>query len=159
MGGLEVLGLLGGALTRLFSWWTEYKQKQQDNEHELVLIDKQIELSKVQHVQKLEEINVQSDANVDVEWSKALSVALEPTKTGVPLVDALNALVRPILTFWWCLGLYTIYKGFLIYAAFQENLHAKQMADVFLTSFDVAVVGSIIGFWFVDRQLRKGTGK
>ncbi len=159
MGGLELLGLLGGALTRLFGWFTEYKQKEQDNAHEIVLIDKQIELSKVQHVQKLEEINVQSNANIDAEWAKSLSVALEPTRTGIPLVDALNALVRPIMAFWWCLVLYTIAKGILIYVAVTSGSSLIVIADTVITDFDKAVIGSILGFFFVDRQLRKFAGK
>lgn len=157
--GLELLGLLGGALTRLFGFYAEHQKAKQDNEHELAMIDKQIALSKVQHEQKKEEIEVQSNADIDVEWSKALSVALESPRSGNPTIDALNALVRPALTFWWCIVLYTIAKGFLIYAAFQEVVSAKEMASIILTPFDIAVVGSIISFFFVDRQLRKFSGK
>ena len=157
--GLELLGLLGGALTRLFGFYAEHQKAKQDNAHELAMIDKQIALSKVQHEQKKEEIEVQSNADIDVEWSKALSVALESPRSGNPTIDALNALVRPILTFWWCLILYTTYKGFLVYAAVQEVLTAKQMAEVIVTPFDIAIIGSIVSFHFVDRQLRKFSGK
>ena len=154
--GLELLGLLGGAITRLFGSFVEFKQKKQDNEHELALLDKQIELSKVQHEEKLAEISAQSDAQIDVEWSKALSVALESPKSGVPLIDGLNALVRPVMTFWWCLVLYSIAKGFIIYASYTAHATAIQMSTVLVTDFDTTVIGSILGFWFVDRHLRKG---
>jgi hypothetical protein len=157
--GIELIGLLGGALTRLFTWYAEYSQKKQDNAHELAMVDKQVELAKVQHQQKLEEISIQSDADIDVEWAKTLSVALQPVKTGTPLIDGLNALIRPLITFWWVIVLYSISKGFLIYAAVAEHIPAKILASVVTTEFDIAVIGSIIGFWFTDRQLRKYSNK
>lgn len=156
---LEAIGLLGGVVTRLFSWGTEYFQKKQDNAHELAMVDKQIALANLQHTQKLEEISAQGNADVDVEWSKALSVALESPKTGLPLIDGLNALVRPVMTFWWCLVLYTISKGFIIYAAVTSYASASQMAATIVSDFDIAVIGSILGFWFCDRALRKASGK
>jgi hypothetical protein len=157
--GLELLGLLGGAVTRLLSFWAEYKKQKQDNEHELALLDRQTALEEIKHKNKITEIGIQSDADIDVEWSKALSEALKPASSGVPFVDGLNALVRPFMTFWWCLVLYSVSKGFIIYASLQEAMDAKQMASLVLTDFDFAVVGSILGYWFVDRGLRKFTGK
>jgi uncharacterized membrane protein len=155
--GLELLGLLGGVVTRLITWGAEYFTTKQTNAHELALVEKQIALANVQHAQKLEEISVQTDSTIDLEWAKTLSVALTPPTTGVGFIDGLNALVRPILTFWWALVLYSVSKGFLIYAAIAEHLPAKVLATVVTTEFDVAVIGSILGFWFTDRQLRKFT--
>ena len=136
-----------------------FKQKKQDNEHELALLDKQIELSKVQHEEKLAEISAQSDAQIDVEWSKALSVALEPTKSGLPFIDGLNAAVRPIMAFWWCLVLYSIAKAILIYVAVSTSTDLTTIAGTIITEFDRTVIGSILGFFFVDRQLRKAAGR
>lgn len=154
--GIELLGLLGGAVTRLFSWYAEYKQKKQDNEHELALIDKQISLANIQHEQKVEEIKVQSDANVDVEWAKALSVALEAPHTGNPTVDALNALVRPLITIWWALILYSISKVILVVVAFQNHATLKEFASIVVSDFDISIIGAILGFWFVNRTIAQG---
>ena len=158
---LELVSILGGVVARLCTWGTDYFTKKQENGHELELLDKQITLATVQSQQKQAEIQLQNEADVDKEWSQALNVALTSTNTatGNSFIDCLNALVRPTLTFWWCLVLYTISKGFLIYAAYQEHLAAKDMAGVVTNDFDRAVIGSIFGFWFCDRAIRKYSGK
>jgi len=153
-----LLSLFGGAFTRLFGGVFEYFTTKQNNQHELDMIDKQIALATVQHSQKMEEISAQGEADVDVEWAKALDTALQPVKTGVPFIDGLNAAIRPIMAIWWCLVMYTVYKGFIIYAAATANTPASQMATIIVSSFDLDIVGSIIGFWYVDRHLRKSTG-
>ena len=109
----EIISLLGGALVRLCTWGSEYFSKKQENSHELVLLDKQIELAKVQGAQKLEELKVQGESELDITWGQALSAAMSSSNatTGNRYIDIANSLVRPFLNFWWCVVLYTGYKG------------------------------------------------
>jgi hypothetical protein len=158
---IETVSFLGGILARLFTWGSDYLTKKQDLVHELKLLDKQIELETMRATQKRDELALQADLQVEVEWAKALnsSVAAVSAPSGNSYIDTINASVRPILTYWWCLVIYTVSKGFLLYAALQEEYTAETLAGVITTPFDQAVVGSMLGFWFADRTLRKLAGK
>jgi len=153
---IEVVSFLGGALVRLITGGIDLFQKKQENTHELALLEKQLQIETIRGQEKRAEIAAQGQADVDVEWSKALNVALASTNapTGNWFIDGLNSSVRPILTYWWCLVLYTTSKGFIIYAAMQESTKPKEMANLVVTDFDTTIIGSIMGFWFTDRALR-----
>lgn len=152
---LEAIGLIGGALTRLFTAVVDYKNKQLDNEHELNMLDKQLALADVQYKQKVEELTIQGNFNVDVAYTDALKTALEGQykQTGIKLIDGINSLMRPFLAFWWCVVIYTAYKIFLIIAAVSTHLPAAQMALVVCDEFDRIVIAAIMGFFFTSRAL------
>lgn len=152
---IELLSLLGGGLFRLFPSVLEFFSKKRDLEHELKLLDKQMELENLRWQFKSQEIAAMSEAATEAEWAKALPAAQTQTITKVRWVDAINASVRPILTYWWCLVLYTGYKCINVYVAVNGGAGLLEIAGVLVTEFDQAVIGSIIGFWFLDRALRK----
>lgn len=152
---IELLSLLGGGLFRLFPSVLEFFSKKRDLEHELKLLDKQMELENLRWQFKSQEIAAMSEAATEAEWAKALPAAQTQTITKISWVDAMNASVRPILTYWWCLGLYTGYKAITVYVAIEKGAWLGEIASVLVTEFDQAVIGSIVGFWFLDRALRK----
>lgn len=152
---LEAIGLIGGALTRLFTAIVDYKNKQLDHQHELDMVDKQIQLSEVQYKQKIDELTIQGNFAVDQGYTTALQTALDGQfkQTGIKIIDGINALIRPAITIWWCMVIYTVFKGFLIYTAITAGLSAAQMALVVCDEFDRTVIAAIIGFWFTSRAL------
>lgn len=152
---IELLSLLGGGLFRLFPSVIEYFSRKRDLEFELKLLDRQMELETLRWQQKSDEIKLRSDAETEAEWAKALPAAQTQVITKIGWVDALNASVRPILTYWWCLLLYTGYKAISVYVAIAAGSGLLEIAGVLVTEFDQAVIGSIVGFWFLDRALRK----
>jgi hypothetical protein len=158
---IEILGILGGAVARLVTWGTDYYTKKQENSHELVLLETQLKLEASRTVYKQLEIALQSEANIDEQWAKALvsTASSSVATTGDRFIDRLNASVRPVIAYWWCLVLYSVSKGFLIYAAFQDKLPIREIANVVVSDFDMAVIGSIMGFFFLDRAIRKASGK
>jgi hypothetical protein len=85
-------------------------------------------------------------------WSAAISGQGKPT--GVGWADALSASVRPVLTYWWCLALYTAAKAVAILVAWRSNTPLAAFAAILVTEFDTAIIGSIFSFWFVDRAIR-----
>ena len=164
----EIISLVVGGIGRLLPEVLGYFKQGQENAHELALVDKQVELAKVQGEQKRAEIAAQGDqdrqtlgaqteANTVGAWDNALIEAIKTATapTGNKMIDALSASVRPILTYWWCLLLYTAHKVVLLFVAWQGHAALGDFAPLVLTEFDRAVVGSIIGFWFADRALRK----
>lgn len=152
---IELLSLLGGGLFRLFPSVLEFFSKKRDLEHELKLLDKQMELENLRWQFKSQEIAAMSEAATEAEWAKALPAAQSQTITGLRWIDAVNASVRPVLTYWWCLVLYTGYKSINVYVAVRDNSELSEIAGVLVTSYDQSVIASIVGFWFLDRALRK----
>jgi hypothetical protein len=69
-------------------------------------------------------------------------------------LNGINVSVRPFLTYWWCIVLHTGNKVLLAYIAIAEKTPLAELSAIIYTDFDRGVVGSIIGFWFVDRALR-----
>ncbi len=170
-GLLPALGALGGAVMR----WVAARQQQAAERdkmaHELAMLEatakiedrraeqRLAEMSRASEIQ-LAAIRAKGEADTQVEEQRALGLALQAqlAPSGNPRIDALNASVRPILTYWWCMVLYTVGKGLLVIALFADGRapDAKTAASILMTDFDQAIVGSMLGFWFVDRALRKG---
>lgn len=153
----EILSLIAGAAARLVPSLVDLFKRHQDNRHELALLDRQLELGRQQAEQKRAEIEVASNAATDQAWAAALLEAQKATAptTGNALIDGANALMRPVITFWWAIVLYTAAKVVLVYDAVGRGVAGADLAATMLTDFDRAVVGSVIGFWFTDRALRK----
>lgn len=147
--------LLGG-ITRLASAWMDYRNKKLDYEHELRTMEMQMQLDEQRAKLHLQEVAAVAEANVEESWASALSSALESEgrRTGDKFIDRLSASVRPVLTYWWCMLLYTSYKVVLAIVAYRADADLPEFARIIVTEFDATVIGSIFGFWFVDRVLR-----
>ena len=165
---IEILGLLGGGLMRLAPLVLGFFKEGRDLKYELLRMEKEAELERLRAELRKEEIQAVANAGEQAAWAAAV---IDAVKNAIPaplkdtgsrwlnFFNILNTSVRAILTYWWCLILYSTYKFFVIVAAIQEKLGARQMADVICTEFDRAVIASIIGFWFVDRALRNPVAK
>jgi len=153
---LELLGLLGGGVFRIIPLILDFFKKKQDNKHELDLIVKTVELEKQRGLNRVAEIQEMTTQAVDSKWADGLveAVKAQGQLTGDKWLDRLNVSVRPIITYWWCLITYTGAKMVIVVSAFQDQVPLAAFAPILLTDFDRGVVGSIIGFWFVDRALR-----
>ena len=164
---IELLGLAGGAIVRLFPTVLSFFKEGRDLKYELLRMDKQAELERLRYEQRKGEIAAIGDAGEQIAWAQALQDAMksavpEPLKdTGsrwLNFFNVLNTSVRPILTYWWCVLLVTVEKVFIILIAIQQKVALEQFRHMLVTDFDRGVIASIIGFWFVDRFLR-GPGK
>jgi len=160
---LELLGLIGGGLFRLAPLFLGFFQKAQDNKQELALLQINLDLEKQRGVNRENEIREIGAAGEQMAWAQGLVEALK-NATPSPIVDqgswwlnflnGINVSVRPFLTYWWCIVLHTGNKMLLAYIAIAENTPLAELSPIIYTDFDRGVVGSIIGFWFVDRALR-----
>lgn len=147
--------LLGG-IGRLASAWMDYRNKKLDYEQELKMQEMQMKLDEQRAKLHLQEVAAIAEANVEESWATALSAALESEgqRTGDKFIDRLSASVRPVLTYWWCMVLYSAYKIVLAIVAYRAGAGLSEFARIIVTEFDATVIGSIFGFWFVDRALR-----
>lgn len=153
----ELLGLLGGGLMRFAPSLLNFFREGRDLKYELLRMDKEVELEKQRGTNRLDEIRAVGEMNVDSSWADGLVEAIrgQSRPTGDKWLDRLNVSVRPILTYWWCIVIHTAHKVLIGWVAVQEQVALTVLANIIYTDFDRAVVGSIIGFWFVDRALRK----
>lgn len=154
---LELLGMVAGGVFRLLSEVMKDFKTKRDADHEYRMTKLQLRIDQARATQALDLVHAQGAVAADSAELQAWADALrgQGALTGLKWVDALSATVRPVLTYWWCLVLYSTHKAVLVAVGLQERLELGQLAPLMLTDFDRGVVASIIGFWFTDRALRR----
>jgi hypothetical protein len=148
-----LVGTLFGGLFRLAPEILGFFERKDDRKHELALFNLQIEADKLKASQVLQ----QMDAQVGIEQIKAVIAATkaQSVMTGVKWVDAINSLVRPLITFWWVIVMYT----FAMVAEYVALVNGgAQWTGAIMQLWgepEQALVASIVSFWFVDRSILK----
>lgn len=78
-------------------------------------------------------------------------------RTGIKIIDALSASVRPVTTYWW-MALYTAVKAASLFIAVgQQGVTATAIHGCW-DAWDQTVLASILAYWFMDRSLRRQQG-
>jgi len=146
---LTLLGSLLGFLSSAFPDVLDIWRDRADRNHELAIMDRQIEANKLNHAQRLEEINVQAD----ISESKALySHASQPS--GNAFIEALRASVRPVLTY----AFFTLFATVKIAALVQLLNQGFTVTDSIIIIWDgetQALFAAVMSFWFGQRALTK----
>lgn len=137
-----ILGFGGSIIPQIF----KFLQDKRDKEHELKILQLQMQAQAQGHMQRLEEIR----AMADIEESKALYQSAQVTLSGVKWVDAvitfLTSSVRPVIT----------YSFFIVYAWVKVAMYGveKDILKVW-SDEDMAIFCTIISFWFGQRAMQK----
>lgn len=152
----QLLGPLLGGVLRLLPEAMKIFSAKRDADHEYRMTLLQLEIDKARAEKQIDLVHAQAAAAADTAELSAMVEAMRSQGGGSKLVDTINASVRPILTYWWCLGLYTAAKAIAIAVAVGADTSLGELAPVLVSEFDQAVIGSIFSFWFVDRSLRRG---
>lgn len=158
---IELLGLVFGGVLRLVPEVLKLITAKRDQAHELDMTRLQLEIDQARARQQIDLVHAQGAIAADTAEMAAMVEALraQAAPSGVRWVDALSASVRPVLTYWWCLGLYTAYKAITVVVAVHAGVTLAALAPLLVTEFDQTVIGSVFAFWFVDRSLRKGSAR
>jgi hypothetical protein len=144
----SLLGFLASLMPELIKLWREGK----DRQHELAILDRQMEQQRLGHAQRLEEIRAVGDI---AESQAVYNFASYPT--GVKWVEALQASVRPVIT----------YAFFLMFAVVKVTalrslaVDGLGLAEALQGIWDVetqALFAAVMGFWFGSRQIQKLRG-
>jgi hypothetical protein len=171
-----LMTLFGGGLGGLLRFIPELLKlfaEGKDRDHEYRMTRLQLDIDKARATQQIDLVHAQQAMAEVTGQMQAYAEALkgQGRMTGVPWIDGLNQSVRPVVTYWWML-LLTLYKGVLITVATIElymALKAAQgisgfgpalttYAERVWTTQDAGILSMIIGFWFVDRVIRKHQG-
>lgn len=152
-----ISGVIGGAF-RLVPELFKFLDAKNDRKHELDMQDKAIEFQKLRGNQRVEEIEVQGQADYARGSLDALVAAIksQDTPSGVRWIDGFSKLIRPLVTFQWVV---LLYPGVLIasfFLAIQGGVPPLQaLKDVFGPE-EKAIISFILDFWFVGRVLEAG---
>lgn len=154
---LDLLGLLGGGLLRLAPEVIKLFTAKRDADHEYRMTQLQLQIDQSRAKDNLDMVAAQSSAAQGLAEIQALMQAVrdQAAPTGIAWVDAVSSVIRPFLTLWWVVVLYTSAKIISIIVAFQAGATLAQFVPILVTDFDEAVIGSMLSFWFLDRTLRK----
>jgi hypothetical protein len=153
---LTLLSMLGGGLMRLLPEVMSFFNKKTDNQHELNMLDRQIELEKTKTAGHIQEISLSGDISETLALLDTQKEALKGQMqiTGIRFVDALNFLVRPITTYYLLL-LYGIAKVALFILAVHSEMSVELLIGKVYDEEDKAILSGILAFWFVGRSIDK----
>lgn len=155
---IEVIAMLGGGLMRLIPFLVDFFKGKTEAAHEYRMAELQLKIDQARASQQIDlahaQATIAANAGEMSAWAEALRA--ESSRTGIKFVDWISATVRPILTYYWCIGLYGSAKVIQVIVAWQAKAPLEQFVPILTTEFDRSVIGSMLAFWFVDRALRRG---
>lgn len=157
----SLIGSLLGFGTSIIPQVLDFFRKSKDQEHELKLMDKQMEMQTVISKNKVDEINVKAD----IEEIKQLYKHDSSLKTDSSFINMLRASIRPVITYFF-FGLFLVIKGVTFYAFIRGDLGVTDWHGIDYTSIyealghiwdkeTQALFSSVIGFHFGSRTVEK----
>lgn len=145
---LSILGALIGFFTSAVPQIVNIWKQKMDYQQELKLLEMQMKFAEMGHQQKLEEVAIQSDVNMN-------SQIYQTWYSGIKWIDGLNSLIRPVITI--CFFSFWIYIKCAQYdygiQAF--NGDALQFLLFLWGAEDQAMFAGIIAFYFGNRTFDK----
>jgi hypothetical protein len=164
MFGLEfVIGGLFRLFPEILKLWNEKKQR----DHEREMFELNLKADELRGKQEMQKLELQGNIQMDVEQVKAIVAASQAQAQSLPrtgywfldtlivLAEVASSFVRPALTYWFCILMYGAYK----WASYRLLVNAGAEWDAAVkylwTETDYSIMLSIIGFWFVDRAIRR----
>ena len=152
-----LLGSLLGGVFRMVPEVLKWLDRKDERKHELAMFDNQLKADtlKIEAGQKLAELEANKSLGLAEIQGLIAGVQAQAVKTGIRFIDGLSALMRPLITFWWVIVLYTIAIAAQFILLLEAGVPGAEAVVRLWGVEEKAIVSSIIGFWFVDRTLRK----
>lgn len=153
-------GIFGGFL-RLAPELLKFMDRKEDRAHELAMQDKQLEFTKLQGSQKIEETQLQGSYDIQKAqfdaYTQAYSAEAAMATEGGKLVSAINALIRPMVTFG-VFSLWAVHTLAVMWYAYQATHDLTDTLVNAWTADDAALLSMIAAFYFVGRTVDKRNG-
>lgn len=143
---ITLFASIAGFLSSIFPEIFKFLQDKNDKKQEIALMQLQIEASKIQGNQKLQEVNIKADIS-------EIEALLKTYNTGVKWVDAFNGTVRPVITYSFFI-LYATVK-YMQYTIIPVDAPLFQYMDALWNTEDQAIFAGIISFYFGQRAMGK----
>ncbi len=151
-----LLGFVASITPKFF----DASQDKRDKAQEVTLLEKQIELGKLQADANLKQTLVQADATTMAATQASFQTEVtEAAKMGLGFIVALSASVRPVITYAF-FGLYFLVKCAQFYLVVDplspwEPAGLAQALLAIWSEEDMALFSAVIAFWFGNRTLNK----
>lgn len=157
----EILSFVFGGVFRLAPELMKWLDKKDERKHELAMMDKQMDADRLRAEAALKQIELEGEVSLGKAEIDAIIAATraQGQKSGVKWIDGFNSLLRPLIAFWWVIVLYSGSLCVQFYALVWK--FNETVPTAVLTVFgdqEKAIALSIIGFVFVDRAIRRGSG-
>ena len=153
----SILGGLLGGIFRLAPEVLKWLDRKDERQHELDMLQKEMEFAKLRAEQAMHTV----DAQVDMAQMDAIGKALEGQATMAvaagKFVAGISALVRPLVTYW-VVALWTGVKIASIVLVYQGGGTWQEMLMRNWGPDDNAILSMILCFWFVGRAIRNADG-
>ena len=157
---LTLLSAIFGGALRLAPEILKFLGQNAQNAHELAMQDKQLQFLQVQGQLKTAEISAQGQINLEQAQMAAIQALNQSQASeamaGGWLISAINALVRPMVTFY-IFGLWGAYTIASMLYAYQLSGNAIQSVMNTWTPDDAQMLGMIASFYFVGRVWDKNS--
>lgn len=155
---IELLGLVFGGVLRLLPEFLGIVKARKDADHEYRMTELQLKIDEARAKHALDLAHAQSEIAATAGEMDAWAAAIrgQSQTSGVRWIDALSSSVRPVLTYWWVLVLYSGAKALQIVVGLDAGVTLAEFVPILVTEFDRAVIALILSFWFVDRSIRRG---
>jgi len=152
-----LIGTLLGGVFRMLPEVLKWMDRKDERKHELSMFDKQLTADKMRADAQQQALQTQADTIMGGAELAAMIAATnaQSVKSGVKWVDALSSLMRPLITFWWVIVLYSVALVARFWVLVQAGTSNLDAIVLLWGADEKAIVASIISFWFVDRSLRK----
>lgn len=153
-----LLSFLSGGVLRYVPDVLKLLDKGGERKHELAMQDKAYASDKLHAESGLAIAQAQAASAHDTGDAEILRAALEAQgrPSGVPWIDGLSAFIRPFLTLYWCVFLYSAVKVAQFIIMVRSGMDTPSIILALWSPGDMELVVSMIGFWFADRGLRSG---
>jgi hypothetical protein len=152
-----LIGSFLGGLFRIIPEIMKYLDAKNERKHELDMQDKALEFQKLKGDQRIDEIGAQGQVDWNTGALDALKTAIEGQDKliGVPWVDAISKLMRPLITLQWVI---ILYPAVIIASFVSLVMSGLSIVDALPKIFGIeekALVAGILNFWFLSRVFDK----
>lgn len=150
-----ILGMVFGGVARLAPAVLDYVDKKRERQHEVDMLKENRLSDQLRMDMHHKGLIIQGENAVDAKTLDAFTEAIkgQSKPSGVKWVDALSASVRPVLTYWWCMGLYSVAIGVQIYLVHKAGNPLIESFAMVWGPDEKAIVASMLNFWFMGRVL------
>lgn len=145
-----LLGSLLGGVFRIVPEVMKLLDAKNEREHELKMLDREMEFAKVKGEISMREAEVGLMGSELSAMTEALKEQGETAKAAGKFIAAISASVRPFVTYWF-VTLYSLVKIASMLMAYQASGDWKEVLITSWTKDDMALLMMILTFWFTGR--------